>query len=286
MPIRPGAEADLPALARLATEGISFLIERYERERGEGFPMDPEERLPILRHILATGELFVAEEEGAVTGFASAIIRDGGWHLAQLFVGERNRGRGLGGSLIDAALEWGSGTRAFTVVSSRYPFAETLYMRRSMFPVWGQLEARGIRVKPPPMPEGFSELRDDDQEWIDALDRDARGAARPEDHAMFRERAAGVALRRGGRPAGYVYAWPEGRIGPAAAADAADVASLVRAGCHLSGDRSWCSVPSTNWGALKELVSLGFRTAGSAQFMASRPWPDGSRYLSSGGALA
>jgi GNAT superfamily N-acetyltransferase len=276
----------LPALARLATEGISFLIERYEPERADGFPMDPEERMPVLRHILATGALFVAEVEGSVAGFASAIIRDGVWHLAQLFVGEGSRGRGLGGSLIDAALEWGSGTRAFTVISSRYPFAETLYMRRSMFPVWSQLEAHGIRVEPPPMPEGFSELREQDQDWVDDLDRDARGAARSEDHVMFREHATALALRRARRPAGYIYVWPQGRIGPAAAADAADVSILVRAGCHVSGERSWCSVPSTNWGALKELVSLGFRTAGSAQFMASRPWPDGSRYLSSGGALA
>lgn len=284
MRIRRGEEADLPALAQISAAGVSFLIERYEPERAERLPMDPTYRFLIMRHILATGAMFVAEEEEPV-GFSSAVIRDGVWHLSQLFVQEELHGRGLGASLIDAALEWGSDVRAFTVVSSRYPLAETLYMRRSMFPVWSQLEAGGMRAEAPPMPEGFSELRREDQEWIDRLDRGTRGVARPDDHAMFREHATGIALRRDGEPVGYLYSWPDGRVGPGAAADAADVPLLGRAGCHLGGERSWFTAPSTNWAALKELVSLGFRTASSSLFMASRPWPEGSRYLSSGGAL-
>jgi GNAT superfamily N-acetyltransferase len=272
----------LPALAEIVTAGLTFLFERYEPDRADTLPREP--RPPFLRHVLDTGALFVAEESEPV-GFAGAIVRDGVWHLAQLFVQPAHHGRGLGGSLIDAALEWGSGVRAFTVVASRHPSAETLYLRRSMFPVWVQLEARGMRAEPPPMPEGFSEIGENDRGWIDGLDRDTRGAARPEDHALFREHATGLVLRRVGQPIGYLYVWPDGRIGPAAATDAADVATLVRAGCHVGGERSWFNVPSTNWVALKELVSLGFRTAGSALFMASRSWPDGSRYLSSGGAL-
>ncbi len=82
-----------------------------------------------------------------------------------------------------------------------------------------------------------------------------------------------------------MYVWPEGRVGPAAVETAGDAPAIVRAACHLAGERAWFVVPSANWAALKELASLGFTTAGSTMFMASRPWPDGTRYLSSGGAL-
>lgn len=278
-------ESDLPALADIAVAGLTFLIERYEPDRAGSVSLDPAGRLPLLQHVLGTGAVFVAEESAPV-GFSSAVVRDGVWYLAQLWVLPEHHGRGVGAALIDAALEWGTGAGAFTVVSSQHPSAETLYMRRSMFPVWTQLELRGPRTNPPSMPDGISDLSGEDQGWVDRLERETRGAARPEDHSFFRSEARGLALRRHGKPAGYVYVWPDGRVGPGAAAASTDIPLLVRAGFHLGAERTWCAVPSANWAALKELASFGFRTAGSSLFMASQPWPDGSRYLSSGGALA
>ena len=135
------------------------------------------------------------------------------------------------------------------------------------------------------MPRGFDDLDDDDQEWVDALDRDVRGIARPQDHAFWRREASGLAYRRDGAPAGYVYVWPDGKVGPGAVRDPVDMPAILGAARSRTEASVTVAVPSTNWSALRDLVREGFSPSGTSTFMASRPMPDGSRYLSSGGGL-
>lgn len=283
MRIRRAVESDFRALAEIQIAGREWLARRYEPETLHQFPLDPEDGALLLEHLHRTGAVLVAEDPDPV-GFSSAIIRDGVWFLSQLWVAVDRQGSGIGSALLDEALAWGHGSSIFSVVASPFPGAQTVYMRRSMFPVWHAMEFEGEPSKAG-APEGAGELTPEDQPWVDELDREVRGIARPEDHALFREHATGLALRRAGEPLGYLYAWPGGKLGPAAIRDGRDTADLLRAGIAAGPRRVSLVVPSTNWAALQEATRLRLRLVSRTVFMASRAMPEGSRYLSSGGAL-
>lgn len=275
-------EHDLPHIGGIFDAASTWLIENYRPDQvGQGgFPL----RERFNRHLLDTGVIFLAEDPEPA-GFAAAIVRDGVWFLSQLWVVPEKHGSGIGSALLEEALAWGRGARTFSVVASPYPVAQLIYLRASMFPLWTQVDLAGPRGTAE-APEGVEPVGPNDQTWIDELDRAAHGSARPEDHAFWKEMARGFALRRDGRGIGYVYVWPEGKIGPGVAAEPADMPLVLAAGrAFAESDRSMVSVPSSNWSALRELTGLGFRPIGSNTYMSSRPIGDASRYLSSGGGL-
>jgi GNAT superfamily N-acetyltransferase len=282
--IRPATDDDLPILARIFARTAGYLIERYRPEQIGHFSLEPDDRLPMYRHLVATGVMFVAEDPEPV-GFSAAILRDGVWFLSQLWVLPERHASGIGSRLLDEALAWGEGASAFSVIASPHPAAVTLYLRASMFPMWVQYEFTGGDGAVPDLPEEMDRLADSDQAWLDELDREVRGSARPEDHVLFRSEAAGLALLRDGEPRGYVYVWPGGKVGPGAAREPWDTPILLRAARHLAAGPISLAVPSVNWTALRELVGLGLAPLGSNTFLASRPLGDGTRYISSGGAL-
>lgn len=284
MRIRRAEEGDLLALGEIFGTTVTYLTERYRPEQVGAVPLNPEDRLPIYRHLLATGAVFVAEDPEPI-GFSAAVVRDGVWFLSQLWVLPERHGRGAGAALLDEALAWGRGASTFTVIASPHPGAQVLYLRASMYPLWTQVEMTG-KTATAEMPEGFGPLEEADQAWVDDLDRDVRGIARPQDHALWRASAEGLALRREERPAGYVYVWPDGKVGPGAVKDPGDTPFLIAAAGSRVGGSMTLPVPSTNWTALRELTREGFVPSGSNTFMSSRPLPDAARYLSSGGALA
>lgn len=292
MRIRKADEQDLPALAKIFAASAGDLLARYRPDNADLLPVDPEGSLPTYRHLHTTGAVFVAEDDEPV-GFSAAVVREGVWFLSQLWVLPGRQGTGIGSTLLDEALSWGHGASSFSVIASPHPGAQTLYLRRSMFPLWVQLDLAGDAGDVGELPEGFEPLSQEDQPWLDEIDRDVRGMARPVDHAFWRESATGVGLRREGRPLGYVYVWPPGgwsskpttKIGPGGALDSRDIPNLLAAARHLAHGPVTVAVPSTNWSALNELVRLGFRFSVANTFMASRALPNGSRYLSSGGSL-
>jgi GNAT superfamily N-acetyltransferase len=291
--IRKADENDLPALAGVFAASAEDLLTRYRPDNTDLWPVNADASLPVYRHLHATGAVFVAVDPEPV-GFAAAILRDGVWFLSQLWVLPDRQGSGIGSALLDEALIWGEGSSAFTVVSSPHPGAQTLYLRRSMYPLWMQVDLFGEAGDAGELPDGFGELSDDDQPWLDEIDREVRGVARPMDHAFWRESATGVGFRREGRPGGYVYVWPPGgwasqprsKIGPGGVLDPRDMPRLVSAALQLSGGAVSVAIPSTNWSALNELVRADFRLSVTNTFMASQAMPDASRYLSSGGSLA
>jgi GNAT superfamily N-acetyltransferase len=291
--IRQAEERDLPALAGIFAASAEDLLTRYRPDSGDLWPVNPDAALPVYRHLHTTGAVFVAMDPDPV-GFSAAIVRDGVWFLSQLWVLPDRQRSGIGSALLDEALTWGQGSSAFTVVSSPHPGAQTLYTRRSMYPLWMQVDLVGEAGEAAELPDGFHALSEDDQHWLDEIDREVRGVARPVDHAFWRESATGIGFRREGQAGGYVYVWPPGgwtsearsKIGPGGVLDPRDMPRLVAAALRLAGGTVAVAAPSTNWAALNELVGAGFRLSVTNAFMASRAMPDGSRYLSSGGSLA
>jgi len=291
--IRQADERDLPALAGIFAASADDLLARYRPDDADLLPVSSEAALPIYRHVHATGSVFVAEDPDPV-GFSAAVVRDGVWFLSQLWVAPARQGEGIGSALIDETLTWGHGASAFSVVSSPHPGAQTLYLRRSMFPLWMQVDMAGEAGEVGSLPDEFTPLSDEDQTWLDEIDREVRGIARPVDHVFWRSSAIGIGLRRAGKDLGYVYMWPPGgwsakpksKIGPGAVRDPRDMPALLAGALQLCRGDVAVAVPSTNWSALNELARLGFRMSVANTFMASRALPDASRYLSSGGSLA
>jgi GNAT superfamily N-acetyltransferase len=282
--IRPGTDDDLLDVANIFAAAADDMMRRYRPDQVGHVAMDPTDRVPFYRHLIETGAIFVADDGGPI-GFAGAVVRDGVWFLSQLWVLPDRHGDGAGSALLDEALAWGRGSRAFTVVASPHPAAQTLYLRASMFPLWTQLDVTAGAAPSDP-PAGMRELGHHDAAWRDELDREVRGGGRPEDHEAFAEWGArGMVVERDGRRLGYAYAWPDGKVGPAAAHRPEDIPLLLQAGRHVVDGAFSAVVPSVNWSALRELVRLGMRPVGSNTFMASVPIGDATRYLSSGGGL-
>jgi GNAT superfamily N-acetyltransferase len=284
MKIRPATTDDVDHIARIFDASAGWLNERYRPDSDRPFPPASQRNL-LYEHLLDTGGVFLAEDPEPV-GFSAAIVRDGVWFLSLLWVLPDHHGAGAGTALLDETLAWGRSATAFSVVASPYPVAQLIYLRASMFPLWTQIDLAGPRAATTE-PDGMEAISDADRAWVDEIDREVRGTARPEDHAFWQRVARGVILRRDDRRIGYVYGWPDGKIGPGAVADPSDVPLLLQAGQAIAeGDLATVSVPSSNWPALRELIRGGFRPIGSNTFMTSRPIGDASRYISSGGALS
>ena len=279
MRIREAEEGDLERLGQIFVAAWEHLHERYAPRRPG--PGHPNERIPFLRHLRRTGLVVVADDPEPV-GFAAAVLRDDAWFLSQLWVLPDHHRAGIGATLLDEALAYGRGASTFATMSSPHPAAQLLYLRASMFPEWVSMEMSREDGTRPQRPDGVRDLVDEDQRWIDDLDREVRGTARPEDHEFWRsEDGMAMALERPGGAAGYVYVWPDGKVGPGAVRDVADTPTLVTAARHAGA--TTFPVPSANRRALGELVRLGYRPTGATTtFMSSRPLGDGSRYFPTG----
>jgi GNAT superfamily N-acetyltransferase len=281
--IRDADEGDLETLVGIFSRALEHVVERYRPDQAHLLPIDAPARIPFLRHLHRTGLILVAEDPEPV-GFAAAVIRDGVWFLSQLWVLPEHHRGGIGSMLLDEALSFGRGASAFCTVSSPHPAAQLLYLRASMFPLWTQIEMGGGNDVSSEPPDGVRELTAADQAWVDDLDREVRGMARPEDHGFWRgQDGTALALERAGAPAGYIYAWPDGKVGPGAVRGVTDLSLAIRAALRAGPGQTIFPVPSTNWRALRELIRLGFAPVGATNtFMASRALADGTRYFPTG----
>jgi len=284
--IRPATGDDLADIGRIFDESSAWLTEKYRPDQVGSPPVAVSNRAGLYRHLLRTGAMFVALDPGPV-GFSAAIVRERVWFLSLLWVLPEHHGSGIGSALLQETLAWGRGSAVFSVIASPYPVAQLMYMRSSMYPLYTQVDLAGSLPRSEPV-AGIEPLETSDGTWVEELDREVRGISRPEDHEFWRAEARGLAMRRDGSPVGYIYGWPDGKIGPGVARDPSDLPVLLTAAGRVlpEEDRVTVAVPSTNWSALRELIRMGFAPIGSNTFMASRPLGDPSRYISSGGALA
>ncbi len=69
------------------------------------------------------------DDDGALTGVALALVRDGIWGLSLLAVAPDRQERGTGRALLDATLQHDAGVRGWLIASSVDPKAMRLYAR-------------------------------------------------------------------------------------------------------------------------------------------------------------
>ncbi len=145
-----------------------------------------------------------ADDEDRVVGVAAALIREGMWGLSSFAVLPSLQVRGLGRSLLDAALRYGAPSMPGFICASHDPRAVRLYRLAGfdIYPamlMWGQVRRTAI-----PALGRLRAATVDDIELLDAIDRGSRGHGHGVDHEiMLAEFQALIAEGSGGR--GYVY---------------------------------------------------------------------------------
>jgi GNAT superfamily N-acetyltransferase len=189
--IRPMRRDDVAAAERLSAEGFHELDTRMFRR---SWP-EPELRPParagswVTRtlHLLETdpGGCWVAEDAGGPVGVATSFNREKLWCLATYAVRPGFQGRGVGRSLLVAALHHGRGSLRGMLASSSDPRAVRRY-RLAGFTLHPQMFLTGtVDRSAIPVVEKVRDGSAGDRELMDSIDRRTRGAARGSDHEVM-----------------------------------------------------------------------------------------------------
>ena len=279
---------------------LDAIFREAEREPGEARAPDPDEPLSIFAHEIRSAEVWVAEDGGAVVGFATRVERGRTAFLAELFVRGSRRSAGVGRALLERCFD-ARGCERSTLGSSD-PRALALYVGLGLEPRWPLFYLVGDSgaCALPPVPATVR-ARTLAAEEIERVDERISGSRRPEDLEHWRDdgRAALLEIHRAGRAIGYAVVrersddWVGHRddvtIGPAGSFDPADLEAVITAALHAREPRRALvriGVPGPS-PALRPLLRAGFRIAEVDTFLAV-PGPlrfDARAYVPSGGAL-
>jgi hypothetical protein len=255
---------------------------------------------PHLRHVLHTGTIYVAEQDGKVLAFAGAITRGSITFLTDLFVLPTQQSSQLGKTLLHCVLP--QDDLVHCTLASSDPRAFALYIRAGMRPQWPDFALRlGKATHTWPSPPDVEIIEADVAdpalvEW----DAQVSGRLRPADllYWVREQRAVPLWFRRQGQTVGYAYI----RLGGGMLWDAR-ACVLGPLGVNAPQDATACVLTAVHWAlqqadtlridvpgshpCLATLLERGFRIDHVDTFVSSADTPffDACRYITSGGDL-
>jgi GNAT superfamily N-acetyltransferase len=236
---------------------------------------------------------WVARDEGTPIGMGFAHALEEEWYLSELYVESSFRRNGVGRQLLDEVARdagdvWRSGMLDATATNGLAFFLKRgVGLRVPVVELSGAIPKEEELARMAAGDYRFAVRRIDahaHRTALDAIDRDVRGSARLDDHSGFAELAIGTLFLLNEELAGYVYVWPDGRIGPLAAASPAYLVQFF--GFALMSLRrtyhaSWCTLlsPGSNTRVLRVATRLGLSIVSVRIFATDRPEIDLSRYI-------
>ena len=138
--IRRATEADAGAIHHVLVAAFEPLRDRYTPGAFDATVLDPDR----VQHRLDEGPIWVAEADGAVVGTFGIRVDGEGHYLRGMGVDPAARGSGLGGRLVDIAVEY---------VDARQPPRTWLYTTSFLHAAIGLYERAGfVRTHPDPPP--------------------------------------------------------------------------------------------------------------------------------------
>jgi GNAT superfamily N-acetyltransferase len=172
--LRPMTEDDVAGVHEMFVAAFAELERRLHQPPSP--PRLPASSYKRLRRILATdpGGSWVAEDGDGLAGVALAILREHLWGLSLLAVRPDAQSSGIGGELLDRALDYGDGATGAIILASADPRALRAYARAG-FALHPSLSATG----PPRGVVGCADVRPfapGDHELAERVDRAVRGA--------------------------------------------------------------------------------------------------------------
>ncbi|HZY98371.1 MAG TPA: GNAT family N-acetyltransferase [Candidatus Baltobacteraceae bacterium] len=219
------------------------------------------------------GTAWVARDDGDVIGFAACDSMELERYLGDVYVSPSFRGQGIGTRLVEAAFEdSGEATRG-VAIDLADPSGVALSLQFGL-PHYDVVLGLSGAI---PKEEELASMAAGDYRFevatldplghtfsLNALDREARGAVRPEAHRIWSAAATGQTFFNQGEMVGYAYVWPDGRIGPCAVASGAyarQIFAFSLLTLQRMYDASWCTVlaPASNLRVSRAALRAGLR---------------------------
>lgn len=245
-----------------------------------------------LAHTAAAG-CWIARDVDEPVGIAFAHALETEWFVSELYVEPSFRGAGLGWKLMRQATADSGDVSLAGVIEADDVASLAFFLRRGMGLHVPILRITGeIPKEEELMPLAAGDYRFQtipldprrQQFEIDALDREVRGSARPNDHVTFSQLATGTAFVLNDEIVGYVYVWPDGRIGPMVAASGAYLMQFfgyALISLQRAYGASWCMalVPGSNIRVMRAAVRIGLTLDQVRIFATDQPQIDLSRFI-------
>jgi len=288
---RPAAEDDLQAVFEVFYQ--NELLDNPQLPLLVDIP-------PYLSHVLQTGTLSVADEDGRILGFGGAITRGNISFLTDLFVLPSTQSGNLDKTLLQTVLP--QDNLIHCTLSSSDPRALALYIRAGMRPLWPHFDLRLVNpVHGWPLAPDMEIIEADTSDPA-LLDWDVRvcGRPRPEDLQFWVREEGAIPLwfRRRGQIVGYGYVRfgaeahsnPQScTIGPLGADTPENATACVLAAVHWAMQRAveiHIDIPGPH-PCLTTLLERGFHIHSFDTFVSSTgtPFFDARCYIASGGDL-
>ncbi|WP_137292803.1 GNAT family N-acetyltransferase [Nocardioides dongxiaopingii] len=290
--IRPMRADDVPTAERLSDEAFLELDRRvFRRDQPDPEPRRPDHSagwVERTRHLLGTDAAgcWVAEEDGAMLGFATSLRREGTWVLATYAVRPGQQGRGLGRQVLDAALTHSQGCLRGMLSASDDPRAVRRYLLAG-FTMHPQMSLSGTVDRTAIPPDAGAKVREAtaaDTDLMDSVDRHCRGAAHGPDHPLM-QRIFRAVVSDSTTGSGYAYLNPRGAVALLAATNRRTAQRLLwSAIAEGPGEQTIGHVTAANAWAVEicTAVRLGLRTSGYLALRGMRP---PTTYLHNGALL-
>ena len=275
-----------PEIARATEDDLRELVRRR-------FADEVSRRIYVGYAQEASRGAWVARDAGTPIGIAFAREYTFELFVSEVFVEPSFRNAGIGWKLLREATRDAGDLALAGVVSAEDPGSLAFFVRRGLglhvplLRIAGEIPredtlvrmaAGEYRFATAPI-EGTSRLDD-----FDALDRETRGSAKPQDHEQFAASATGTAFYLQGECVGYAYVWPDGRVGPLAAASSNYLApffGFALASLRRTYGATWCTalVPGSNLRVMRAAASIGLNVEAVSIFASDQPQIDLSRYV-------
>jgi len=254
----------------------------------------------IFPHLLATSEgtFLVARARGGIVGFVAAVPRGEVWYLGRLWVDPEWRGRGIGTRLYRQARRAtrGAGARVRAALAGDnggglvVALRDGLLARHPIFRLEGSAEAadalwEAYRSPPAARLVAYDRgARFSQRSPLAILDREARGATRPQDHAFWLAdpHRRGFLVWLGRRAVAYFYVDTHGEVGPVAAAGTESLLWALRFAAReaaRSAGRVGVRLPAVGRPALEALIGAGFRLQGGQLLLATASFGKPENYV-------
>jgi ribosomal protein S18 acetylase RimI-like enzyme len=279
---------DLPAFVRLILRTADDLRGRTGKEP---FRWRPRSVPEIFAHLRATDpETFLCAWSGRrLVGVAGAVVRGKQWYLCWLFVDRRCQDRGVGRELLRRVWRESPGMSHALGTFTYNQQAVGLYTSFGMLPHEFLTLMEGasgkIRVPGPTRLEVSEGADRRDVAWINRLEKEIRGHARPPEWNLWSRSGSYRVLlfRRGGRRVGYGMIGPRDEVHPVGVVSAAylpdALSETIRAAIGLGRKKVRLICPNSNRELYRFAHGLGLRNVEMLVFMTDEPCGDFSRYV-------
>jgi GNAT superfamily N-acetyltransferase len=293
---RHARRADLPQISAVFAAAIDDLDKKHGFLKG-ATPTSPPN--PQYGYWLTKdpGSFWVAADQQGVVGYSFSFVRGSLWFLADLFILPMHQGKGIGRALIQRTLGSWKGHRIANraLITPAFNRASvSLYMRFGMLPrqplYFASASRKSVTRSLQRMPLGALKAEliarpADVSARLNQIHKAALGFPIGWHNEYFSkvQQARCFLFKRRGRPEGYAFLRPNGRIGPLVVKSESSFGPALHEILRLAvaGDSNELTMffAGTNQEAALASIRYGFRITYPLLFLSSKPMGDWGNYL-------